>query len=303
MAVHLLSYLNDQFTPGAIDQLSGDLNEAPANLSKAVSGSVPILLGALTKRVQASGGASSVIATLDKADYSNNPLDVSQVTDSDRKLADTSASARTFLHQIFDDKLTGTTELVAMYSGVKPESALLIFELAGSILMGVLGRQEQEKGLTAHSLTTLLLGQASEFRRAVPSGLEAVSSLLGFEELVTPAGPTTDVQGSDNFSGTELNPNIPKSDEGDRRRENVRWLRWAMIVIAGLILALLIQKCSENQNSIDGVSTDSTSRIESNAVEDTSASTKQSIEEAHGQSDDSTAPGALGIRDSSAVKP
>ncbi|MCK8490778.1 MULTISPECIES: DUF937 domain-containing protein [Spirosoma] len=302
MAIHLLSYLKDQFTPGVIDQLSTELNETPASTLKAVTGSLPVLLGALTQRVQTTGGATSMISFLDKGDYGNTPLEVAQVTDSHQETVETSSAARAFLDKIFDDKLTGTTDLISSYSGVKKESALTILELAGSILMGTLGRQEQENGLTAHSLTTLLKGQASDFKTALPSGLDAAGSLLGFNDLVTPSGPPTEVQGTDNFSGTVINPNIPKSDEGDRRRENVRWLRWAMFAIAALVIALLVQKCSQNQNGVDGVSTDSTSRVESNAAEDTSAATKRSIEDANGQAADSTAPGALGIRDSTDSK-
>lgn len=302
MAIHLLSYLKDQFTPGVIDQLSTELNETPASTLKAVTGSLPVLLGALTQRVQTTGGATSMISFLDKGDYGNTPLEVAQVTDSHQETVETSSAARAFLDKIFDDKLTGTTDLISSYSGVKKESALTILELAGSILMGTLGRQEQENGLTAHSLTTLLKGQASDFKIALPSGLDAAGSLLGFNDLVTPSGPPTEVQGTDNFSGTVINPNIPKSAEGDRRRENVRWLRWAMFAIAALVIALLVQKCSQNQNGVDGVSTDSTSRVESNAAEDTSAATKRSIEDANGQAADSTAPGALGIRDSTDSK-
>ncbi|WP_420148679.1 DUF937 domain-containing protein [Spirosoma sp.] len=303
MAVHLITYLKEQFTPAVVDQLSNSLNESSANTLKAINGAIPALLGALTQRVQSSGGASSIINFLDKGDYGNTPLDVSQVTDRKAAVADAGAAGKDFLNEVFDEKLTRTTELISTYSGTKPQSVQTVLSLAGSVLMGALGRQEQEKGLTAESLTTLLLGQATEFRKTLPHGLEAVSSLLGFDELVTPAGPVTEVQGADNFSGTAINPNIPKSAEGDRRHENVRWLRWAMIAIAVLVLALLVQKCRENQNGIDGISTDSTRAVESNAVEDTSAATRESVEEAHGQSADSTAPGPLGIRDSTKVKP
>lgn len=301
MAVHLLSLLNDQFTPGVIDQLSARLNESPANTLKAVKGVLPTLLGGMTRRVQASGGASSLVTLLDKGDYAQTPFDVSQVVDTTEELVSATTADGGFLDQIFGDKFTRTTELISTYSGVKPQSAMTILGLAGSFLMGVLGRQEQEKGLTADNLTTLFKGQASDFSKALPTGLDGVGSLLGFDELVTVTGPQTEVQGADNFSGTVINPNIPKSPEGDRRKENVRWLRWAMIAIAVLVLALLIQKCSQNQNSTDGVSTDSTARVESNAVEDTSAATKESIREAHGQTSDSTAPGALGIRDSTKI--
>lgn len=302
MAVHLLAYLKEQFTPGIIDLLSQELGESSATTLKAVNGVLPTLLGGLTRRVQASGGASSVVSLLEKGDYSDTPLDVSQVLDEHQQTVDTVTAGRGFLTEIFGDNLTRTTELIATHSGTKPPSVLTILGLAGSVLMGVLGRQQQENGLTTHSLTTLMLGQATEFRNALPAGLDGVESLLGFDELQTPAGPQTEVQGADNFSGTVINPNIPKSAEGDRRRENVRWLRWAMIAMAVLVAALIIQKCSQNQNGIDGVSTDSTARVESNAVEDTSAATKRSVEEANGQVRDSTAPGALGIRDSSRVE-
>ena len=298
MAVHLLSYLKEQFTPAVVDQLSSALNESPANTLKAINGALPTLLGGITRRIQATGGASAIVGFLDKGDYGTTPLDVSQAVDTTLAAPANTPASRDFLNHIFDDKLSRTTELLSVYSGTKPASAMAILELAGSVLMGVLGRQEQEKGLTADSLKTLLLGQATEFRQTLPTGLDAVGSLLGFTELVTPAGPQTDVQGADNFSGTVINPNIPKSTEGDRRQENVRWLRWAMIAIAVLVLGLLIQKCSENQNGVDGISTDSTARVESNAQEDTSAATKESVREAHGQVGDSTAPGPLGVRDS-----
>ncbi len=300
MAVHLLPLIKDQFTPSVTDRLSAELNERPADIEKAVEGALPALLGALTRRVEATGGASSIIGTLEKGDYRNAPFDVSQALDSLGETRQAATTSERFLTEIFGDRLDGVNELLSTYSGTKPASSGTVLGLAASILMGILGRQEGENGLSAHSLQTLLLGQATEFRKAMPSGLHAMSSLLGFTELKTPAGPVTDVQGTDNFSGTIINPNIPKSSEGDRRIENARWLRWALIAMGVLVAALIIQKCTQNENSVDGVSTDSTAAYEPDSREDTSAATKQSVLEAHGQVADSTAPGALGIRDSSA---
>jgi len=300
MAVHLLPLLKDQFTPAVIDRLAAELNEQPTNIGKIAGGAVPVLLAALTRRVEASGDASSIVSVLEKGDYRNAPLDVSQALDSLGETRRAAVTSESFLQEIFGDRLERTNELLSTYSGTKPASSGTVLGLVASVLMSSLGRQENENGLSAHSLQTLLLGQATEFRKAIPSGLDAVGSLLGFDKLVTPAGPVTEVQGADNFSGTIINPNIPKSSEGDRRIENVQWLRWALIAMGVLVAALIIQKCSQNQNSIDGVSTDSTSAYEPDFVEDTSAVTKQSILEANGQVADSTAPGALGIRDSSA---
>lgn len=240
-----------------------------------------------------------MIDFLEKGNYGRTPFVVAQVTDIHQETVETSAAGRDFLQQVFGDNLDRSAELIGTYSGVRPQSALTIMGLAGSVLMGVLGRQEQEKGLTASSLKTLLLGQADDYRLAVPKGLDTLKNLLGLDQLHTPAGPQTEVQGVDNFTSTVINPNIPKSAEGDRRRENVRWLRWAMFALAALVLALIVQKCRENQNSIDGVNTDTTRAVEPNSVEDKSPATQESVRDANGQVADSTAPGALGIRDES----
>jgi hypothetical protein len=210
MAVHLLSYLKEQFTPAVVDQFSNELNETPAGTLKAVNGIVPTLLGGLTRRIQL-GGASSIITFLDKQEYESTPLDMSQAVGGNPDTAEKSQAGRSFLDHILGDNLTRTTELISLYSTTKAQSVLAIMTQTGAVLMGILGRQEQENGLTAESLKTLLLGQATEFRKALPGGLDGVGSLLGFDELVTPAGPETEVQGMDNFSGTVINPNIPKS--------------------------------------------------------------------------------------------
>jgi len=300
MAVHLLSLLASQFTPAVIDRLGAELAEQPDAIRKAADGAVPTLLGALTRRIQATGGASSVVSLLSGDAYRDAPFDVSQVLDSPDETRRAATVSEPFLAELFGDQLDRTNELLSIYSGTKPASSHTVLGLAASVLMGVLGRQEDEKGLSAHNLETLLLGQATEFRKALPSGLDAVGSILDFDALQTPTGPQTEVQGTDNFSGTIINPNIPKSPEGDRRLENVRWLRWAMVAMGILVAALIIQKCTQNESSTEGISTDSTARVESDAVEDTSAATKQSVREANGQVDDSTASGALGMRNASA---
>ncbi|GAB3570340.1 hypothetical protein GCM10027578_26480 [Spirosoma luteolum] len=298
MALNLLTFLSDQFTPGVIDQLSAQLGEQPDQLRKAAQGAIPVLLGGLAKRTQSSGGAAQLVNFLEKGNYANMPYDISQVSDTKQETAEAVATGRSFLSEVLGTNTSRAGQLLGEYSGVQAGSAETVLALAATVLMGALGRQEQEKGLSALNLSTLLAGQASAFTKALPTGLASLGSLLGFESLATPAGHATRVQGTDNLSGTITSPNIPKSPDGDRQRENVRWLSWAIFPIALLIIALLVQKCHENANSIDGVSTDSTARAEPNAVEDTSAATRASVIDAHGQVADSTAPGALGMRDS-----
>ena len=302
MALAILPFLNDQFSSSVIDQLAGQLNETPANTRKTVNGALPTVLGGLVSKLQ-NDGVDPILDVLKSDDFSQEtiPIDVAQVTGNRNQTQQAAETGREFIDTIFGANTDRITEFIANYGEVQPASARSVMGLVGSVLMGMLGRQYREHGLSNTNLKSLLLGQVDSIKAALPAGLSAVSELLDFNRFETPAGPSADVQGTDNFSGTVLNPNIPKSTDGERQKENVRWLRWAMIAVAVLILALIVQKCLQPQSSTDGVYTDTTRRVEPDAVEDKSPATQQNIRDANGQVSDSTASGALGIRDSSKV--
>lgn len=304
MALNLLTFIQEQFTPTVIDQLGTNLNEPSGNVRKAVEGIIPIVLGGLTRHVQ-EGRADTILELLKDGNYSkeSTPLDIAQVTDTRLDTQTAVATGSNFLSQIFKDDTDQIASHVAMFSGIKVPSALSLMGLVGSAIMGLLGRQYQNNGLSSFNLESLLGGQAASFRSALPEGLASVAGLLGFDEFAKTTGPQTEVQGIDFFENTPLNPNIPKSPEGERQHENRRWLRWIWVVLGILVIGLIVQKCREPQDSIEGIYTDTTRRAEPDAVEDTSATTKQHVEESHGQVGDSTAPGALGIRDSTRVVP
>ena len=302
MALAILPFLNDQFSSSVIDQLAGQLNETPANTRKTVNGALPTVLGGLVSKLQ-NDGVDPILDVLKSDDFSQEtiPIDVAQVTGNRNQTQQVAETGREFIDTIFGANTDRITEFIANYGDVQPASARSVMGLVGSVLMGILGRQYREHGLSNTNLKSLLLGQVDSIKTALPAGLSAVGELLNFNRFETPAGPPADVQGTDNFSGTVLNPNIPKSTDGERQKENVRWLRWAMIAVAVLILALIVQKCLQPQSSTDGVYTDTTRRVEPDAVEDKSPATQQNIRDANGQVSDSTASGALGIRDSSKV--
>ncbi len=303
MALNILDYLNEQFSSSVIDQFARHIDETPVNTHKAISGALPTVVGGLANRVQ-NGGADTILSLLKSGNFSKEttPIDAAQVTDTREETQQAVETGREFVGTILGANTDRITEYVANYGEIQPASARSVMGLVGSVLMGMLGRQYQEQGLSDTNLKSLLLGQTDSIKAALPTGLSAVGDLLDFDQFRTPTGPPTEVQGADHFSGTPLNPNIPKSTDGERQKENVRWLRWAMIIIGILVLGLIIQKCREPQNGTDGVYTDTTRRVESDAVEDRSPATQQNVRESNGQVSDSTAPGALGIRDSSQLR-
>lgn len=291
MAINLLSYLRDQFSSTVVDQISTKLHETPADTLKALTGVVPAVLGGLAR--QASNSSGSLITFLQQGNYEKNPINVAQVTDTRREMQDTVASGNQFVSQFMGSQTGEVTSQIARFSGIKNESVQVLVGLVGAELLSVFGRQTREKGLSGDNLQMLLAGQAENFRSAIPAGLSGLVGLLGLDTLKTPSSKA-DIQSVDNLSGSVLNPNIPKSPEIDRRRENNRWLSVAAVLMGILVLGLLMEKCREPQSSTNGVLTDTTARVESDAQEDTSAATRANIEKSNGSNTD-TRTGALGI--------
>jgi len=251
MAVNLLDFLQDQFTPHTVDELSDKLNETPEATRRAVEGVLPAVLGGLVSRTHESGGASAVLDVLKDGNYTNTPLDVSQVADSRDEMQAASASGSSLLDKIFGDNTDKVAGAIATHSGVKQPSALVLMGLVGSVLMNMLGRQFGEKGLSSDNLRTLLAGQTNLIRSAFPAGLVGLETLLGLDKLHTPTGGPDAAQGVTNATNTPVDPDIPKSPEIDRRREN-GWQRWVLAALAALIVVLLVQKCREPQTSTEG---------------------------------------------------
>ncbi|WP_345270366.1 DUF937 domain-containing protein [Nibrella viscosa] len=287
MAVNLLSYLEEQFTPSVVDQLSSHLNETPNNTRKAVAGVLPAVLGGMAQRVQESGGASDIVDLLKDGNYGNTPLDISQVMGSRGDEQAAAATGSSLLDRIFGDNTDEVAGAIALHSGVQRPSALTLMGLAGSVLMGILGRQAQDKGLSATNLTTLLAGQANYIRASIPTGLASLSSVLNLDKMRTEDGES--IQGTTTMTSTPVSPDIPLSTHVERRRENIAWLRWVLYVVAAIVLFFIVQKCRQNQTGTDGVYTDTTSRAEPDRVEDTSPSTRQNIDDAQGSTRDTAA--------------
>ncbi len=291
MAINLLSYLRDQFSSTVVDQLSTQLHETPAHTLKALTGVLPAVLGGLAHHV--SSDAGSLISFLRQGNYDRTPIDVAQVTDTQREMQEAVASGNQFVNQFMGSHTSEVTTQIARFSGAKNESVQALIGLVGSELMGVFGRQTLENGLTSENFHTLMAGQADTIRAAIPAGLSGLVGTLGLDHLKLPANKA-DIQPVDNLSGSSLNPNIPKSPAIDRRRENNRWLSLAGLLMGVLVLGLLVQKCREPQNGSDGVMTDTTARIESDAQEDTSAATRANVNKSNGSNADTTT-GALGM--------
>jgi OmpA-OmpF porin, OOP family len=269
MALNLLTYLSSQFTPTVIDQLGQRLGEKPAHIATAVSAAIPTLLGSLAARTQTTTDADAMTDLLRQATYSKEatPFDIGQVTDTAAETQAAVAGGSSFVQRLMGNHVDETARQIATHSQLNPTSALAVLDLAGAVLEGMLGRQVLDNGLTGTNLSTLMAGQVDEIRAGMPAGLAGLATTLGFAKLPHPTEQAA--QGITTFTSTPTNPDIPKSPLVERERENVRWVRWAMVAVGALILFLLIQKCQQPQSGVDGIYTDTTARSEPDSRDDT----------------------------------
>src|SRR5436309_3559974 len=97
MATNLLSYLRDQFSSTVVDEISTQLHEPTANTLKALTGVIPAVLGGLAHHAGSNAGA--IITFLRQANYDQSPIDVAQVTDTQREMQEAVASGNQFVAQ------------------------------------------------------------------------------------------------------------------------------------------------------------------------------------------------------------
>ncbi|WP_375445894.1 OmpA family protein [uncultured Fibrella sp.] len=294
MAVNLLTYLSDQFTPSVIDQLGQRIGESPAKTGNAIKAIIPVVLGGLAQRTHTITDADEIVDFLRHSKYTKTgtPLDIAQVSDTGAEMHDAVSTGSTFIERILPARVDAVAREIARHSQINRTSALSLMDLVGAVLEGVLGRQSLENGLTGVNLSTLVGGQVADIRAGIPAGLAAFATSLGFDKLGGPA--TGDGQHVTTFMSTPVNPDIPKSPLVERERENVNWLRWAMIAVGALILFLIIQKCRQPQTGVDGVYTDTTARSEPDSREDTSAVSRANAAKSNGSPTGSIPGGPAG---------
>ncbi len=289
MALNLLTYLNDQFTPAVLEQLGQRFGETPAATRTAVKVAIPTVLAALTLRTHQLTDAGTLLEYLREVDYSKEktPLDLAQVTDTAAETQAALGAGGPFVDRLLPaGRADEAARHIAQLSQVNRTSALGLMGLVGALLEGILGRQTLENGLTSLNLSTFIAGQVPDIRAALPPDLSTLMNSMGFNALLA----TPDVgeaQQVSTFMSTPTNPDIPKSPLLERERENISWLRWAMLAVGALILFLVIQKCRQPQSGSNGVYTDTTARAEPDAVEDTSASTRANVLKTNGIPTDS----------------
>jgi hypothetical protein len=147
----ILDALEAQLGPETIQAMSAQLGTDTAATGNAISLSLPILLGGLSKNASNAEGAAALDAALDAHDGG--------ILDNLGGVLGGSAGAAILGH-ILGSRRAAVEEGVARASGLNAQQIGQLLALLAPIVMGVLGRMKRQQDLGAEQLP-VVLGQAN----------------------------------------------------------------------------------------------------------------------------------------------
>jgi OmpA-OmpF porin, OOP family len=144
---------------------------------------VPTLVSALMNTASTNEGAQQLARTLDTGKYDGSALNsVTSLFGGGMTTQSALGAGRGILDSLFGSKLSGVSDLIARFAGVRAESATSLLALAAPLVMHVIGQQRAASGSDAYSLARLLGSQKDLLTGLLPAGL---GSLLGWSGVTS----------------------------------------------------------------------------------------------------------------------
>ena len=150
----ILGALQQHLNPQTIQQMSSAIGADPAATSSAISMALPALLGGLKGNVANPEGAASLDRALNAHDGS--------ILDNLGGLFGGDGPGASILGHIFGSRRAPVEEGVARTSGLDAAQVARLMAMLAPIVMGVLGRMKQQKGLDANRLPEVLQQSAPD---------------------------------------------------------------------------------------------------------------------------------------------
>lgn len=187
----LIKNIMDLAGPSVMNSISDKLGEDSGAVSKAMGGLVPTILGGLLNKSSDAGAMSGIFGMLKNFDL-GTLSDLGGLIGGSGGANDAVSG---LMGSLFGDKTGGLIDSVASMAGLKKESSSSLMSIAGSMVMGGLGKKIMGDGLDLGGLTSLLTSNKDAIGAAMPSGLASglgLGSLAGLgDSLKDAAGAVT----------------------------------------------------------------------------------------------------------------
>jgi len=169
----LTEMLTQQLAGGAISQISNKIGADPGTTSKAVSLAIPLLVSALARNASTPNGAAALNQAIAN-DHDGSVLDNVEgfIANSEQ------ANGAGILGHVFGEQRSTVENGLAQTTGIDPGSAGQLLETVAPLVLGALGRTQQQQGLDANGLSAFLGGQHQQAQAAAPDLMGMLGGLL-----------------------------------------------------------------------------------------------------------------------------
>ena len=168
----LFEMLQNQLSGNTLTEISQRIGADEAGTATAMTTALPVLLGALARNTSTPDGATALHRALAK-DHDGRILD-----NIGQHLANSDAqTGNGILGHLLGDRRTMVEQQVSKVSGLEASSVSSLLTTVAPLLMGLLGRAQQQGGLNPASLAGLI-GSEEQGMVAKSPGLGRLAQLL-----------------------------------------------------------------------------------------------------------------------------
>lgn len=169
----LTQMITQQLAGSAISQISSRLGADPGTTGKAVSIAVPLLVSALAHNSSTPEGAEALNQAIAR-DHDGSILD-----NLGSFLGNTeAANGAGILGHVFGNNQSNVENSLAQNTGLDPSAASQLLQTIAPLVMGALGKTQQQQGLDANGLSAYLDEQHQQTQAAAPDVMGMLSSFI-----------------------------------------------------------------------------------------------------------------------------
>jgi hypothetical protein len=185
----LIDLIGTQLSDDVIGRLAASLGESPQATRQATSaGAVPAILGSLVQRYSGDAGSSQLLDLLRSGGHDGSILNNLGGALGGGAQTDALLNVgKGLLGSLLGDRSDAVTDLLASTSGLRRGSAGSLLGLAVPLVLGVLGKQVQSRGIGAAGIATALAALPDALGKVAAPGLATAMGLVGFAPP-TPGG-------------------------------------------------------------------------------------------------------------------
>ncbi|MCF3110428.1 OmpA family protein [Niabella sp. CC-SYL272] len=180
MSINIVDLVKNYVPQDLIAKAGSFLNESEGNVSNAVSGIIPAVLGLFASK--ASSGEQGAAEVLDAAKgFSNSGIQNN--ADALFGNADLLSKGTSLFKGLLGDKTNSIIDSIANFAGIKSSSSGSLISMIVPLVLGLLGKHATDNHLNAGTFSSFMSSQKSNILSALPSGLGSLGTVLGLNSI------------------------------------------------------------------------------------------------------------------------